>query len=274
MIKLCRYFGIAILFLAASCGSPRKAIYFNTHDKADSVITSVQSFPRPEVIIKPDDIVAVNVSSVDAFTQADPVAIFNNGGVNYNVEGQQRVGQAAQGTGLKGYLVDNEGYIDFPVIGKVKIGGLNPTEVKKVLAEKISNYLKSPVVEIRVINFKVNMLGELSRVGPVLVPNHKISILEAIAAAGDIPITGRRDNVLLIREKDGKQEFARLNLNSKSIFSSPYYYLQKNDILYVEPNRLKRQETNEFIRFYLPALATIVSSVLSIYGIVQLTKAK
>lgn len=255
----------------ASCSSPKKTIYFNTNTKADTSIETVQLLPRPDVVISPDDIIALNVSSVDVFNQKDPVAIFNEGGVPYSIAAQGGVGG---GGAVKGYLVDPSGYIDFPVVGKIKLSGLTPTEAKEVLAEKLVSYIKSPVVEVRVINYKINMLGEIGRVGPVLAPNHKINILEAIAAAGDIPITGKKDNVLIIREKNGTQQFARVNLNSKAIFSSPYYYLQKNDIIYVEPNKLKRQQTNEFLLFYLPTISTLIGSVLSIYGIVQLTKSK
>lgn len=267
MTKIYGYFSAAILLLTASCSSPKKTIYFHTNVKADTSKEIVDILPRPSLIISPDDIVAINISSVDAFTQKDPVSLFNEGGVPYNI--------SAQGSGVgqvKGYLVDNEGNIDFPVIGKIMLGGTTPSEAKYIIARRLDSFIKSPVVEVRLLNYKVNMMGEVGRVGPVLAPNHKLNILEAIAASGDIPLTGRKDRVLIIREKNGKQEFGRINLNSKTMFTSPYYYLQKNDIVYVEPNRLKRQQTNEFLLFYLPTISTLIGSVLSIYGIVQLTK--
>ncbi|MFA6152549.1 MAG: polysaccharide biosynthesis/export family protein [Chitinophagaceae bacterium] len=270
MIKLPGYVAIGLLVLSASCSSPKKTIYFNKNSQADTTVELVQGQKRADVVIGPDDIVAINISSVDAFTQKDPVAIFNDGGVPYNISAQSSGSNSA--TSIKGYLVNPEGDIDFPVVGKIKLAGLTPTQAKEMMSKKLEEFIKAPVVEVRVINYKVNLLGEVSRVGPVLAPNHKINILEALAAAGDIPITGRKDNVLIIREKNGIQEFGRVNLNSKKVFTSPYYYLQKNDIVYVEPNRLKRQQTNEFILFYLPAIATVISSALSIYGIVQLTK--
>lgn len=267
MTKLHSLLCIGSLALFASCSSPKKTIYFNSTAKADTTREIVQGLPRPEVYISADDIVAINVSSVDAFTQKDPVGIFNEGGVPYTISAQ-----GGSGGSVKGYLVDPNGDIDFPVIGKIRLGGLTPIQAKSLMAEKLVSYIKSPVVEVRLLNYKINMLGEVGRVGPVLAPNHKLNILEAIAASGDIPITGRKDRVLIIREHNGKQEFGRINLNSKSLFTSPYYYLQKNDIVYVEPNRLKRQQTNEFLLFYLPTISTLIGSVLSIYGIVQLTK--
>ncbi len=269
MIKLPGYVAIGLVVLSASCSSPKKTIYFNKNTNPDTTVELVQGQKRPDVVIGPDDIVAINVSSVDAFTQKDPVAIFNDGGVPYNISAQAGSGGSSA---IKGYLVNPDGDVDFPVVGKIKLAGLTPTQAKEMMSKKLEEYIKAPVVEVRVINYKVNLLGEVSRVGPVVAPNHKINILEAIAAAGDIPITGRKDNVLIIREKNGVQEFGRVNLNSKKVFSSPYYYLQKNDIVYVEPNRLKRQQTNEFLLFYLPTIATLIGSVLSIYGIVQLTK--
>lgn len=267
MTLMSRLFCAAIVLILASCGSPKKTIYFNSNVKADTSKEIVQILARPDVIIGPDDIIAINVTSVDAFTQKDPVAIFNEGGVPYSISPQA----GSSGT-VKGYLVDPQGNIDFPVVGKIKIAGFTPGQAKDKLAQILVEHIKSPVVEVRVLNYKINMMGEVGRVGPVLAPNHKINILEAITAAGDIPLTGRKDRVLIIRENSGKLEFSRINLNSKSLFTSPYFYLQKNDIVYVEPNRLKRQQTNEFLLFYLPTISTLIGSVLSIYGIVQLTK--
>lgn len=275
MIKYLQALALAIVLFAASCVSPKKSIYFNTRAANDTVKDFANVLPRPEVVLKSDDIVAINVSSIDAFTQKDPVAIFNEGGIAYALSAQGIGGNVGNTGGqqiMKGYLIDVEGNIDFPVVGKVKFAGLSLAYAKDTLAQRLKNYIKDPVVEVRIINYKVNMLGEVGRVGPVVAPNHKMNIMEAITAAGDIPITGRRDNILIVREKEGKLEFGRINLNSKNVFTSPYYYLQQNDIVYVEPNRIKRQEQNEFLRFYLPTIASMLGTFFSIYGIVQLSK--
>lgn len=270
MIKSSAYFLLFILLAVASCTSPKRVVYFYTDEKADSSKEIVQALPRPALVIAPDDILAINISSEDAITQKDPVGIFNDGGVPYNIAPTPG---GMGGQTVKGYLVDSDGYIDFPVVGKIKMGGFTPAQAKTMMAERLLAYIKSPVVEVRILNYKINMMGEVGRVGPVLAPNNKINILEAITAAGDIPLTGRKDRVLIIRENTpGKLEFNRVNLNSKELFTSPYYYLQKNDIVYVEPNRLKRQQTNEFFLFYLPTISTIIASALSIYGIVQLAR--
>jgi polysaccharide export outer membrane protein len=274
MTKLNGLIALFAVSIFASCSSPKRVTYFYTNEKADTAKEIVQVLARPKVTIAPEDIVAINISSEDAFTQKDPVGIFNEGGVPYNLAATSGNGASGGGggTSVKGYLVDAEGNIDFPVMGKIKIGSLTTAEAKKTISDKLVSYIKAPVVEVRVLNYKVNMMGEINRVGPIFAPNHKINILEAIASAGDIPLTGRKDRVLIIRENAGKLEFSRINLNSKSLFTSPYYYLQKNDIVYVEPNRLKRQQTNEFLLFYLPLFTGIVTTALSVFGIVQLAK--
>lgn len=269
MTKYRVFVAVVMLLGVASCSSPKKTIYFNTNEKADTLTTMVSATPRPDLIINTEDIVAINVSSIDPKTRPEQILMFNNGGIAVPVLAQS--GGGVQQSATKGYLVDIDSSIDFPAVGSIKIGGLSLKAAKEVLAHKLSEYINAPVVEIRIINYKVNIIGEVSRVGPVMAPNHKMNILEALSAAGDIPITGRKDNVLVIREKDGKQEFGRVNLNSTTLFTSPYYYLQQNDVVYVEPNKIRRQETNEFLRFYLPTFAAILTSLFSIYGIVQLS---
>jgi len=266
-----------LLLFAASCSSPKKIIYFKEGVKNEDTAVSVQPVaPVPESRIQPDDILAVNVTSISSISEQnpDPVAIFNDGGTRYPLTPMAGGSGGGSGGGVQtnGYLVDKDGYIDFPVLGKMKVGDLTIREAKKMLAEKLKSYVKEPVVEVRVINYRVIILGEVGRTGPVIAPNNKINIIEAISAAGDIPVTGRKDNILIVREHEGKREFARINLNSKEVFKDPYFNLKQNDIIYVEPSRIRRQESNEFLRFYLPTIASLLSTALAVYGIVQLTK--
>src|SRR5690606_36050778 len=160
----------------------------------------------------------------------------------------------------------------YPVIGKVKVSGLTLRQVKELLSTRLKELVKDPIVEARMINYRITVVGEVSQPGSIIAPNHKISVIDALALAGDVPVTGRKDNVLIIRETEGRREFARLNLNSRNVFSSPYYYLKQNDIVYVEPSRIRRQESNEFLRFYLPTITTLMSTALAIYGIVLISK--
>jgi polysaccharide export outer membrane protein len=207
----------------------------------------------------------------------NPGSIFKDGGMDYMLISGGNMGGSGGGgmAGVtKGYLVDKEGFIDFPVAGKIQIGGLTIRQAKEVVGAKLKDYVKDPVVELRILNYKVIVLGEVGRVGPIIAANHKINIIEAIAAAGDIPITGRKDNILITRMNNGKREYARVNINSKDIFNSPYYYLKQNDIIYVEPNKVRRQDASNFFKVYLPTFGTLLSTALAIYGVTVIANNK
>ena len=265
------------LMMATACSAPQKTIYFSDNTLQNAAVQVDNIERRKEVNILPEDILAIKVSTISSIVEKggiNPVAIFNEGGTAYSISASAggAGGGAANSAQNLGYLVDVNGFIDYPVIGKLKVSGLTLRQLKDLLADKLKAYVKEPVVEANIINFRVTVFGEVGRVGQIVAANQKISILDAIAAAGDIPITGRKDNVLIIRETEGKREYARLNLNSRTLFSSPYYYLKQNDIVYVEPARVRKQENNDFLKFYLPTMITILSSAVTIYGITQLAK--
>lgn len=267
---------VALLLLGASCKAPQKTIYFAENTPLDPHVQVENIEKRKEITLLPDDIIAINVSSISSITTsgigtADPVAIFNQGGTNYNITSSIGSGGSAGGDN-KGYLVDVNGFIDYPVLGKVKVSGLTIREVKEMMAKRLEDFIKSPVVEVRIINYKITVLGEAGSPGFIIASNHKISVIDAIAMAGDMPITGRKDNVMIIRETEGRREYARLNLNSRNVFSSPYYYLKQNDIIYIEPTRVRRQESNDFLRFYLPTVTSLLSTAIAIYGVTQIVK--
>jgi polysaccharide export outer membrane protein len=220
---------------------------------------------------------AVEVSSISDFTSKDPVRIFNEGGIMYTLtpsNGSQGSGTGSQGSNLKGYLVDPDGYIDYPVIGKLKVSGLTLREIKTLLANRLaSDYVKDPVVEVRILNYKVTVMGEVRYPGVVIAPNHRMNVLEAIAASGDINLTGRKDNVMVIREVNGHREFATVNLNSRNAFTNPYFVLKQNDIVYVQAGRAVRENTaNIFVRFYLPVVATVISVAAAIVAFSLMNK--
>ncbi len=269
----------SLIFLAAvlfaACSGPKHAVYFTEKGAAESNVQPLENRTADDIVVQADDILAINVSSIQSLLDknATQLSIYNSGGTPFSilaVSGSQGQGSAQ----TSGYLVDASGGITFPIIGRVQVGGLNLRQVKDTLAARLESVVKQPVVEARIINYKVTVLGEVPRPGPVLAPNQKITILDALAAAGDVPVSGRKDNVVVIREQAGKREMARVNLNQASVFSSPYYYLHQNDIVYVEPVKLRRQENNEFVRFYLPVISSVLSTALAVYGIVQLTNNK
>ena len=257
-----------------SCAGPQKTIYFRTDIKEDNPTVETTAIKDVEVegLIVPNDIVAINITTITSLDDKNPAAIFKHGGINYSlITGGGGMGGSGGGGGsvqTPGYLVDKEGFIDFPVVGKIAIGGMTIRQAKELISGKLKDYVKEPVVELRIVNYSITVLGEVGRVGPIIAANHRINIIEAIAAAGDIPLTGRKDNVLVTRMNNGKREYARINLNSRDLFNSPYYYLKQNDIVYVEPNKVRRQESNTFFKVYLPIFTTLLSTALAIYGIV------
>ena len=158
-------------------------------------------------------------------------------------------GQLSAGGGsLQGYLVDNTGYINFPVIGKIHVAGLTKGQCEDLILSKLKPYLseqEKPVVTVRMASYRVTVLGEVGHPSVVPVSTEKMSVLEAIAQAGDLTIYGQRNNVMLIREDAaGEKHVYRLNLNDANLFNSPYYYLQQNDIIYVQPNGVKAKNSD------------------------------
>ena len=256
-----------------ACATQQKSVYFSENSQNSTGVFTQKTDRVKDLTIQPDDILAIKVTTISSMSLSEksPVNIFNDGGTTYNISETNANGSSG-GMQTNGYLVDANGNIDFPVVGKIYVGGKTIRQVKDALSLKLKDYVKDPVVEARIINYRVTVLGEVGRPGPITAPNHRISVVDAIAAAGDVMITGRRDNILIVRETDGVREFARLNLNSTNVFSSPYYYLKQNDIVYVEPARLRRQQNSEFTQVYLPVFSTLISTMLAIYGIVVLSK--
>ena len=267
-----------ISVLMTSCAGTKRSVYFKDNTPQDPRVIVQQMDKVHEAIVQPDDILSIHISTISSILDNSPSNIFNDGGAPYNIgpsSGGGRGGGSGVGSGTtKGYLVDPQGYIDYPVIGKIKVAGYTIRQIKDALTVKLKDYVKEPVAEVNIVNYKVTVLGEIMQPGSIIAPNHKISVIDAIAAAGDIPISGRKDNVLIIRETEGTREFARINLNSRDLFKSPYYYLKQNDIVYIEPNNIRKQEGNNFFQLYLPAITSLISTVLAVYGVVQIANIK
>ena len=147
---------------------------------------------------------------------------------------------------LQAYLVDNEGKISFPVLGELKLGGLTKKEAEQMIVDKLKPYIKeTPIVTVRMVNYKISVIGEVTRPGTFTISNEKVNLLEALAMAGDMTVYGLRDNVRLIREdSNGKQQIITLDLNKAETILSPYYWLQQNDIIYVTPNKAKARNSD------------------------------
>ena len=224
---------MAMILLLGSCSSAKKVAYFKNVDYVDLAASKGLYDAR----IMPKDQLTITVVTSDPETSRP----FNlSVPTTLGVDG--RLGSSGSGTLLQ-YLVDNNGEIDFPVIGKISVSGMTKTECEAYITKKIKPYLsetETPVVTVRMSSYRVTVAGEVTSPKVVPVATEKMSVLEAIAQAGDLTIYGKRDNVLLIRENaDGQKEVHRLNLNDANIINSPYYYVQQNDYIYVEPNKTK-----------------------------------
>lgn len=242
--------------LMVSCASIKNIPYFQNVDTADLS----QSRHLYDVRIMPKDKLTIYVNTTDPEASKH----FNLYANNYNAGGS--TGQTLP------YLVDNEGYINFPVLGRLHVQGLTRNECQDMIAAKLKNYLaesENPIVTINFSSFHVTMLGEVGNVGVISIPNERVNILEALAMAGDITIYGKRDNVLLIREDEhGEKQAHRLNISQAEVMNSPYFYLQQNDIVYVEPMPVKARNTlvnaNLGIWYTTVGLVTSISSITAL----------
>jgi polysaccharide export outer membrane protein len=231
---------LSVMLLVSACGSHKNIAYFK--DIKDSVYntpvaTVPTSFTDPK--IQPNDILQVTIQTIDP--QANNVLSGNNSA--YTTQGVPGA-QATQQPQVPGFLVDKNGMIQLPLVGALKVSGLTTAEIRDLVTEKVARYYKDPVVNVRLANFTVTVLGEVTRPSSYIIANEKASILDALGMAGDITIYGRRENIMLIREEAGEKKFVRFNLNSSDIIRSPYYYLRQGDVIYVEPGKAKAATTD------------------------------
>ena len=244
---------LLIVMLLSSCGSRKKLVYFQDEPLQEDVIVSE---PK-ELIYKSDDILTINVSALDPATVAPfNMALVSGGNFNNPLNAQGGLQQQT-------YLIDYDGNIEFPVLGTLKIAGLTRTELTDMLTEKITEYVKDPIVNVRLSNFTFTILGEVKNPGTFTIPDERITILEALGMADDLTIFGKRQNVLLIREVDGKKKYSKVDLTSVNVVNSPVYYLQQNDVIYVEPNkaRIRSSTYNQNNSVLISAIGTLTTIV-------------
>lgn len=240
----------AIVFLFGSCKSAKEVTYLQQIDSLTAE-DYLNAPGVPEQIIMPGDLIDITIMATDR-TSVQP---FNRRVVDITPAGTSLTAEE-----LNYYLVDNSGYIDMPVIGRVKVQGMTKSQLENHVRSQIyPKYIHEvPSVTVRFENFRVSILGDVYKPGSYIIPNERVNLLEALAMAGDLNITGRRDNVLLIRvNADGSRTSVRLNLNDKDLIMSPYFYLQQNDVVYVEPNASKAASS-----VVVPPTASLAISVI------------
>ena len=251
----------ALIF--TGCASPKKIAYLQHAEDENYDATRYQH----NIKVMPKDNLTILVTATDP----DAVSIFNK-----HISRNQN--QAGIGGNMYSYAVDDDGTINFPIVGRIKVEGLSRLEVEQLIGDKIKPYLaesENPIVTVRINSFHFTILGEVGSPGVKTSGREKCSLLDAIAMSGDINILGKRDNIMLIREAaDGGKSVHRLNILDPSVMKSPYFYLQQNDVLYIEPNSIRK--TNASIgtstHLWFSLASVLVSSATLVVNVINKTK--
>lgn len=265
MTNILKQMIVCLAVLLTACTSPRQVIYLQDVEP----LKQQQIEQKYEMKIHGDDLLSIMVNSKDpelALPFNMPMVTYQlgtNGGAS---NGQQRV---------LGYLVDTNGDIDFPILGKIHVEGMTRMELTGYIKKRLidENLIKDPIATVQFLNFKVSVMGEVARPGSFAISSDRVTLLEALSMAGDLTIYGRRDRVGVIREESGKRTILYHDLRSSAVFESPCYYLQQNDIVYVEPNKAKAGQSginqNNSASVWLSAI-----SILASIGTLIITLAK
>jgi polysaccharide export outer membrane protein len=254
-----RFLSVLLIALSAlllwSCDASKKVPYFK--DVTDTMKTTalIPELQYEEPTIMPMDVLQVTVQTLDAKTGE----IF------------AQSGKTATESSLLGYQVDKDGEIELPILGRLHVGGLTTKEARELIREKATKYYKDPAVNVRFLSNYIMVLGDVPRAGRLTMISEKMSVMDAIGMAGDLPLTARKDNILLIREQDGKKLFVTFDLNSSKVFQSPYYYLRSGDILYVSAYKSKqRTVTADLSRDrYLTYITSFIYIFLTVYTLAR-----
>lgn len=242
-------FIILNVMLFSSC-SKRNLTYFNDIGNSEDFNISDDKFMAPKII--PGDLLEIIVTTINPESNL----LFNYGVVR---DGSREASSESSNARIDGYLVDPNGEIDFPILGKVKVSGLDREEAKLLLKNQLSSLVVEPKVEVRFLNFRVTVIGEVSNPSSFIVDNERITVLEALGMAGDMTVHGLRDNVLLIRETDKGKTIHRFDMGEKALLSSPFYYLRQNDVIYVEADKNKLVQAS--VNPNTIAIVSILSSI-------------
>lgn len=244
------YLKITLLLLVVGCKSPKEIAYFQGDD-----VKMPEKVQQYDLKIAPDDILSITVSAMNV----ESVAPFNLPVAATNSIDGRATGQPM----LQTYLVNSDGTINYPILGRIEVAGKTRRELVDDLTEKISQYVLNPIITVRIMNFRVTVLGDVQRPGTFTVQNERITLPEALGLAGDMTIQGKRKNVKIIRDEEGVQKEYIIDLTNKELFSSPVYFLQQNDIVYVEPNaaKIRSSSISTANTFWLSIVSTLITLV-------------
>ena len=247
--KYLKFLILTFVLIISSCAKRTELIYFQGDQQS---ITKYEEYiPK----IQSSDMLAISVSAAD-MKATEP---FNQQSVYQINSGMQNNPYA------KVYTVDENGNINYPLLGLVKVNGLTRVQAENLLKEKLSKYIVNPGVNINYTNFRISILGEVTKPGSYIIPNERITILEALGMAGDLTINGIRNNIMVIREQNGMKNTYNVDITSKDILNSPVYYLAQNDVIYVEPNNAKITSSKYTPNYTIwVSLAGVIISVIAV----------
>ncbi|UZH54639.1 polysaccharide biosynthesis/export family protein [Salinimicrobium tongyeongense] len=243
--------GLLALLLASSCVSGKRITYYQNMEAVEKEAAAA----KKGLQIKPNDLLTISVAA-ESLEAVQPF--------NLPVVGMPSTGDATRVSGqpqLQTYLVDSDGNIEFPVLGTVQVAGLNRQQVSELIEERVAEYVQNPIVNVRIVNFQVTVLGEVNKPGTFSVPDEYLSLNKALGFAGDLSIYGKRENVLIIRETLEGKTYNYVDLTDAGLLNSPFYYLQQNDVVYVEPNNAQKQSAayNRNASVYISIASVLIS---------------
>ena len=250
---------VSIACQLTSCASTKELSYFqHGQNGADLVAATARYTPT----IQPGDILSIQISSLNP-----EASTFFNPYTSFAVADRASQPIAANSTAplqpVSGYMVDADGAVELPMIGKLSVKGLTVAQIRERVREPLREYLKEPTVNVRNLTFRISVMGEVARPSLFTVPNEQLTLLEALSLAGDVTIFGRRTDVLVIREENGQRKFGHVDLTRRDLFNSPYYYLHPNDVVYVEPSKVRAATADRTMQ-----VAPIAISALSFLAII------
>lgn len=253
-----------VALVAASCVTQKKMTYLQDANPAKEDSINAHFEAQSETIIRCGDALTIFISALDK----EAVAPYNLPTVVFTAPGSTQVQTTPM---LQYYIVDENGDVELPVLGKVHVAGLRRPEVELAVKELLAKQVLNPMVQVNLIGAKVSIMGEVNHPTQVSLGRGRLTILEALAAAGDLTPYGRRDNVLITREVEGKIEMARVDLRSADLLTSPYYFLQQNDVVYVSPNQV-RVVNSANTSLWLSTISTVASAATVIVTVINATK--
>ena len=252
-----KVFGFLLVLISfSSCATKEEIIYF--YEGSDE-LQGQQNILDYEPVIQPNDVLRINVSS--SSINEEIVAPFQNQSNN------QGGGGSNQDPSLTGYLVSQEGTIQFPVLGTIEVAKITRTDLQTKLQDLIEEYVKDPIVDVRIVNFSVTVLGEIGSPGRIQITDGRVSMPELLAMAGDITYDGKRENIKIIRSIDGVKSIGEIDMTTNDLFSSPYFYLKQNDIVYVEPSYRAVKSAGFFTSYQ--GIISIGTTIIGLYVLIN-----